>query len=301
MKVFVTGASGFLGSAITRTLISHGHTVTALSRSSASAAKLTSLGATPLPGSLEDLGLLTSAARDADAVIHVAFIHDFSAANHDFIANCQKDVEALRALGEGLKGSGKVLVSAGNLGGGPVGRAFLENDPKDSSDPRKAAEDVLNEMAKEGVRGITVRLPPTVHGADDWGFITTLIDTAKTSGHSIVVDEGNTKWVAVHKNDAAELFRLAVESNDSALPGGSVLHAVENVRTQTNDIAQLISEKVGVPVKRVSADEAKGLFGFMGLALGMEFAVGKEATVKATGWKIKEAGLLEDMNSGSYF
>lgn len=290
MKVFVTGATGFVGSAVTRTLLSHGHSVVGLARSEESANKIKAAGATPLLGTLHDHAILTQAAKDVDAIIHTAFIHDFLSPTFDAARNAQVDVDALKAMVEGIRGTNKPLVATNGMMDGPKDRPIAEDDVK-SGENRVAVEDYFREQGKQGVKTIMIRLAPSVHGPNDWGFVPALIGSAKRNGFSMLVDE-SVNWIGVHVKDAAELYRLAIEKD---IPGGTFLHAVEDQPTPTKAIAELIAEKTGVPVKKVTTQEAMGMLGFIGLAFSQDLSAQKAKTVELTGWKVKEPGLLEDM------
>jgi nucleoside-diphosphate-sugar epimerase len=296
MKVFVTGATGFLGSAVTRTLLAHGHTVVALARSPTSASKVKVFGASPLIGNLTDLALLTKAAEDCDAVIHTAFHHDFLSPSYDFPAAAREDREALQALVDGVRGTNKPIVAANGLPGGKPNTILLETDEKGPG-PRTGAEELFKKAAGDGVRGITIRLGPSVHGDGDYAFIPTLIDGARKNGFAMYVDE-NAFWSPVHRDDAAELFRLAIEKD---LPGGTVLHGSEDPACNTKNIAEVIARKVGVEVKQVTKQEAMGLYGFIGMAFGTYLVGSNELTKKLTGWEVQQKGLLADLEEGTYF
>ncbi|KAF2182744.1 NAD-dependent epimerase/dehydratase [Zopfia rhizophila CBS 207.26] len=298
MKVFVTGASGFVGTQVTKELLKHGYEVLGLARSDASAQKLKSLGATPHPGSLDDLASLTAGAKAADAVVHMAFIHDFLAPDHDFARNCATDIAALEALAEGVRGTNKVFINTHGTIVGKDGAVLTETTPKEPGLPRNASEDLFVKFGQEGLKAITIRLSPSVHGVGDPSFVPALIGGAKATGESIYVDE-NARWPSVSKYDAAVLYRLAIE-NAEKIPNGQFLHAIEDVSHLTKDIAELIGKKLGVPVKQVTMEEAIKRLGFIGYALSTNNLVTKEETEKLTGWKIKGNTLLEDIEE-NYF
>jgi nucleoside-diphosphate-sugar epimerase len=298
MKIFITGASGFIGTEVTKELLKHGYEVLGLARSDASAEKLKSLGATPQPGSLDDLASLTAGAKAADAVIHLAFIHDFTAPDHDFARNCAKDIAALNALAEGVRGTSKPLINTHGTLVGKDGAVLTESTPKQPGIPRNASEDLFVKLGQEGLKAITIRVAPSVHGVGDPNFVPALIAGAKASGESIYVDE-SARWPSVSKYDVAVLYRLAIE-NAEKIPNGQVLHGVEDVSHSTKDIAVLIGKKLGVPVKKVTKEEAIKRFGFIGYALATNNPVTKEETEKLTGWKITGNTLLEDIEE-NYF
>lgn len=296
MKVFVTGATGFLGQAITRTLLAHGHSVVALARSTASADKVKAAGSIPLVGSLADVALLTKAAQDCDAVIHTAFHHDFLSPSYDFPAAAKQDLAALQAFVDGVKGTSKPIVAANGLIGGKPNTVMLETDEKGPG-ARTPAETLFRDAAKEGVRGITVRLGPSVHGDGDYAFVPALIDGAKKNGYAMYVDD-KAYWSPVHRDDAAELFLLAIEKE---LPGGTVLHGAEDDVVNTKDIAEVIGRKLGVEVKQITKQEAMGLYGFIGVAFGTYIVASNEVTKRLTGWEVKQKTLLADLEEGTYF
>jgi nucleoside-diphosphate-sugar epimerase len=290
MLVFITGASGFVGSAVTRELIKHGHKVLGLARSNDSVKKVEALGATALKGSLDDLSTLTQGARSADAVIHTAFIHDFTSPDHDMARNCRKDLDAIKALADGLRGTNKVLVNTHGLLHQKEPGTLTEEGEKNPGF-RADSEYLTKQLAKEGVSTVTIRLSPTVHGQGDYAFIPIMINGAKRTGESIYVDD-SYKWPAVSVLDAAVLYRLAVEK---PLPKGQVLHAIEDKSHTVKDVAQLIANKLDVPFKAVSKEEAIKRLGFIGLAIGTDLRVSKADTEKLTGWKIEHPGLFEDL------
>lgn len=291
MKVFITGASGFVGSCVTRELIAHGHTVFGLARSETSAAKLKALGATPVQGSLDDLTGLTAAARDADAIIHAAFIHDFADPEHSLTRNVAKDVEALKALAEGVRGTGKVLINTHGTMAGPKGQILTESTAKLPGIERNASEDLFQTLAKEGLNVVTIRLPVTVHGEGDPNFIPAMLHFAKQNGYAAYVGDGSQRWPHVHKLDAAVMYRLAVET---PLPKGQVLHP-SDVEVTVKSIAEVIGKKLGVPVKSVEPEEIQKSLGFIGWAMGTDNPISKEVTVRLTGWKTSQIGVLEDV------
>ncbi len=268
MHVLVTGASGWIGSALVPELLSAGHRVTGLARSDASAAALTAAGADVLRGSLDDLDTLREGARAADGVVHLAFRHDmaFSGAMTEAAL---ADRAVVDAFGEALAGTGKPLVIASGLLGVAPGRPATEEDGQVAED---AGSGLLNHrqetaratvaLAGQGVRSVVVRLSPTVHGAGDppGAFISTLAATARERGASRYVDDGAARWPAVHRDDAARLFRIAVES----VPAGSVLHAAAEEGVATRDIAAALGEQLGVPVESVPAVDAPEGVGLAG-------------------------------------
>ena len=292
MRVFVTGASGWIGSAVVPELIGAGHQVLGLARSDSSAAAIEAAGAEVLRGDLTDLDTLRTGAAGSDGVIHLAFIHDFT----DFAAAIGADRHAIEAMGSALEGSGKPLVIAS---GTPAlhGRVATENDePAPGSFATGRAENghaALN-MAARGVRSSIVGLPRTVHGdGDRHGFIARMIGIARDKGVSGYVGDGSNRWPAVHVLDAAHLFRLAVEQ----APAGSTLHAVGDEGVPIIDIAGVISRHLNVPTASVPAED----FGFLGQILAIDQPASAALTRELLPWVPAQPGLIEDMDKGHYF
>ncbi|RSD10624.1 SDR family oxidoreductase [Amycolatopsis eburnea] len=296
MHVFVTGGSGLTGPAVVTELIAAGHTVTGLARSDVSAARLESLGATPHPGSLEDLDSLRTGAAAADAVLHMAFGGDFT----DLEDMTRRDRTAIEALGQVLVGSGKPFVSTSGTLVMPAGRESTERDEPDAAGLaafRIAGERACLDFAGQGVRASVVRLAPTVHGPGDQGFIAWLVDTARKTGQSAYVGDGTNRWPAVHRLDAAVVFRLALEG----APAGSVLHATaENVPFRS--IAETVGRGLGLPVVSLTPDEAAGHFvsPFIAKAYGTDAPVSSTLTRELLGWSPRHASLLDDVANGDY-
>lgn len=292
MRVFVTGASGWIGSAVVPELLGAGHQVLGLARSDASAAAITAAGAEALRADLGDLDALQAGAASCDGVIHLAFIHDFT----DFEAAIGTDRRAIETMGAALEGSGKPLVIAS---GTPAlnGRVATERDdfaPGSFVAGRgETAKSALG-MAARGVRSSVVGLPRTVHGdGDRHGFIARMIGLARDKGVSGYVGDGSSRWPAVHVLDAAHLFRLAVEQ----APPGSRLHAVGDEGIATREIAEVIGRHLNVPTGSVPADD----FGFLGMILAIDQPASAELTRELLGWRPVQPGLIEDMDKGHYF
>ncbi|MFD7448700.1 SDR family oxidoreductase [Kitasatospora sp. NPDC059827] len=291
MQVFVTGASGWIGSAVVPELIKAGHRVTGLARSDASAATVAAAGAEVLRGDLGDLDALRAGASAADAVIHLAFVHDFTA----FDASIRTDARAAEALGEALEGSGKPLVVAHGTPAAP-GRAATEHDrsaPGSLGAGREENAAAVLALAARGVRPSVVRLPRTVHGDGDHGFIAQLVAVARAKGLSGYVGDGSQRWPAVHVRDAARLFRLAAEQ----APSGSMLHAVGDEGVPTRSIAEVIGRHLDLPTAPAPAED----FGFLGAILAVDQPASSALTRDLLAWHPIGPGLLEDLEAGHYF
>ena len=291
MRVFVTGASGWVGSAVVPELLAAGHEVLGLARSDASALKLEAAGASTVRGGLDDLKVLQDAARSADAVVHLAFRHDFS----DFAAAVAGDAEAVAAFGEVLKGTGKAFVVTS--GTPPVpGRRATEQDkaaPDTMAAGREAVSDAALALAREGVRVSVVRLPRSVHGdGDSHGFVARLAGIAVENGVAGYVADGSARWPAVHVRDAAHLYRLAVES----APAGSVLHAVGDVGLPLREIAEALGRSLGLPAGPVDA----GSLGFLGGLASIDQPATAALTHSVLGWEPRHPGLIADIDAGFY-
>ncbi|NJP92542.1 SDR family oxidoreductase [Nonomuraea sp. FMUSA5-5] len=297
MHVFVTGGTGQTGPAVVAELIAAGHTVTGLARSDAAAARLRSLGATPHPGSLDDLDSLRSGAEAADAVLHLAYGGDFS----DPDDMMRRDRTAIETLGRPLEHSGKPLVVTSGTLVMPAGRESTEHDEPDPTGIaafRVAGERACLGFAVRGVRAGVVRLAPTVHGPEDHGFIPMLIATARKTGVSAYVGDGSNRWPAVHRLDAAVLFRLALEK----APAGSVLHGVAESGVTFRSIAETIARRLGLPTVSLTPDEAATHFvsPFMAVVYGFDGPVSSSHTRELLGWSPVHPTLLEDLEHGDY-
>jgi len=301
MRVFLTGATGFVGSAIVRELLATGHQVLGLARNNASAAALARAGVEAHRGDLSDIGSLVAGARASDGVIHTAFIHDFSA----YAASAETDRRAIEAMVGAMDGSGKPFVSTSGtallaLGAATPGRTGTEDEAAVSGGGaalRAAAEATVLAAANRGVRGIIMRLPPSVHGAGDHGFVPALINIARRKGVSAFVGDGANRWPAVHRADAARLYRLALECS---LPGRR-LHAVAEQGVPMRAIAEAIGAGLGLPVRGLSAAEAGAHFDWMAHFVVIDNPTSSALTCNGFGWRPKEADLLADMRNSGYF
>ena len=307
MRVFVTGASGWIGSAVVPELIGAGHQVTGLARSDASAAALSAAGAQVQRGTLDDLGSLRSAADASDGVIHLAFKHDV-AFSGGFQDAAEADRRAIETFGEALAGSGRpFIIASGTLGIAP-GRVATERDDGhgpgsvaafSGSGPamRLANAEMTLSFASRGVRSSVLRLPPTVHGEGDNGFMAALVGMARGSGVSGYLGDGSNRWPAVHRIDAAHLFRLALEQ----APAGSVLHAVADEGVPIREIAEVIGRHLDVPVASVPPEQAGEQFGFLAGFVGVDAPASSELTRELLGWQPTHPGLIDDLDKGHYF
>jgi nucleoside-diphosphate-sugar epimerase len=300
MRVFVTGASGHIGCAVIPELLQTGHRVTGLARSDRAAATIEAAGATVQRGTLDDLDVIREAALQADAVIHLAFKHDWMESG-DFAGAVAADFEAVRTIGEALEGSGKPFVATSGtmmlVLGGISGRPGTERDVIPGG-PRVDAENHIIALAGRGVRSSVVRLPPSVHSdLDLHGFIPTLIDTAREQGYAAYVGDGANRWPAGHTRDAARVYRLATEF----APGGSRLHAVGDEGIPFRQIAETIGSMLDLPVRSISADDAREYFGFLARFTGLDGPASSAITRSVLGWEPAHPGLIEDMRQGHYF
>lgn len=291
MRVFVTGATGFIGSAVVRELKEAGHEVLGLARSDEAAAKLAAAGAAVHPGALNDPRSLAAGARGCDGVVHLAFIHDFSR----YEDNAETDRLATAALAEALSGSGKPLVVTSGTAVLLPGRVGIETDPPTAQ--TRAKSELVLAAADHGVRVSVVRLAPSVHGQGDSAFVPALIGIARAAGVSAYVGDGANRWPAVHRLDAARLFRLALERGEP----GARFHGVAEEGVPVRAIAEAIGERLGLPARSVSPDEAVGHFGWLAGFVGLDTPVSSARTRAALGWEPQGPDLLTDLREGGYF
>jgi nucleoside-diphosphate-sugar epimerase len=295
MHVFVTGATGHIGSAVVAALLDAGHQVTGLARSAKGAAALTAKGARAHPGDLDDLDGLRDAAAAADGVIHLAFRHDFD----DFAGAAQTDLRAVEAMGEALVGTDRPFVSTSGtlmLALAAPGRLATEHDTLPAG-PRIDSENAVIALAERGVRSSVVRLSPLVHSnLDHHGFAHHLINTARATGVSAYIGDGSNRWPAIHTLDAVHLYRLALET----APAGTRLHGVADEGVPFRDIADVIGRHVGVPVVSIPSEEA-GHFGFLALFAALDNPTSNALTQKVLDWHAERPGLIEDLDEGHYF
>jgi nucleoside-diphosphate-sugar epimerase len=304
MRIFVTGASGWIGSAVVPELLGAGHEVVGLARSEESAQRLKAAGAIVQPGSVDDPDGLARAAADSDGVIHLAFQHEV-AFGGNFAAAATADRLAVEAMGEALAGSDRPFVLASGILGLTAGRVATEDDglvpsAEIRANPagRRAATALLTlSLRGIGVRSSVLRLPPTVHGDGDHGFVATIVGIARQRGAAGYVGDGTNRWPAVHRSDAARLARLAVE----AAPAGSVLHAVGDEGVPFREIAQAMGHHLGVPTESVAPADAVEHFAHLGHFVALDSPATAVATRELLAWEPSGPSLLEDLAQEHYY
>ena len=293
MRVFVTGASGFIGSAVVEDLLAAGHQVVGLARSDASAKLLESLGAEVLRGSLDDLDSLKHGAANSDGVIHCAFVHDFS----DYAGSVKKDQVAIQTIGAALEGTNRPFVVSSGILVVSIGRLATEHDPANVElFPRGLGEDITISFSSKDVRSSVIRLPPSVHGKGDHGFIPMLISIAREKGESAYIGDGVNRWPSVHRLDVAQLYRLALEKGTA----GARYHGIADEGIPFRDIAEMIGKHLKVPVVSKPIEEAIDHFGWLGSFVLFDALSSSKHTQQEFGWKPTRDSLLADMEQ-NYF
>ncbi|HOZ27884.1 MAG TPA: SDR family oxidoreductase [Hyphomonadaceae bacterium] len=294
MRVFVTGAAGFIGSGVVPDLIAAGHTVTGLARSDANVETLKRMGADVLHGSLEDIDSLKRGVTEADGVIHLAFIHDFA----KFAENGQIDKRAIEAMGETLAGTNKPLVVTSGVGLLTPGRLSTEEDAaREGAALPRVSEHAAFAFASRGVRVSAVRLPQ-VHGADGKaGFVGYLHQIAKAKGVSAYIGDGSNRWAAAHRADVAPVYRLAMEKGEA----GARYHAVSDERVRIRDIAEIIGRQLNIPVVSIKPEQAPEHFGWLAAFAAGDAPSSSALTQQRLGWKPTQLGLIADISRPGYF
>ncbi|MBK3567986.1 SDR family oxidoreductase [Streptomyces sp. MBT62] len=296
MRVFVTGASGWIGSAAVEELLAAGHEVVGLARSDTSAASLGAKGAQVRRGDLDDLDSFRKGAAAADAVLHLANKHDFT---NPAVSN-QAERAAVQAIGDVLTGSGRPFLLASGVAGLAQGRVATESDRSPFhglQSPRGGSENLALDFVDRGVNTVSVRFAPTVHGDGDHGFIATLVAIAREKGVAGYVGDGTNRWPAVHRSDAARITRLGLEK----APAGTLLHAVSEEGVPTREIAQAIGRGLGVPVTSIAPQDAHKHFGWIGRFFAMDILASSTRTQELLGWAPSGPSLIQDLDAGSYF
>jgi nucleoside-diphosphate-sugar epimerase len=293
MRVFVTGASGFIGLAVVKELLGAGHSVLGLARSDDAAKLVSAAGAQVLRGELSDLDALRKGARETDGVAHLAFIHDFS----KFAENGQIDKRAIEAMGEVLAGTNKPLVVASGTAMIAPGQLATEDMRSANDALPRVSEQMAFGLAEKGVRSSAIRLAPAVHGTSEIGFragfVSYAMQVAQEKGVSGYIGDGANRWNMVHRLDAAKLYRLALEKGIA----GSAYHAVGEEGVPVKDIASLIGKKLNLPVASIAPDKAGEHFGFLGMFLGLDLPVSSAKTQAELGWKPVGPGILADLDA----
>jgi nucleoside-diphosphate-sugar epimerase len=293
MRVFVTGAAGFIGTATTKELLANGHEVIGLARNDANVETIEKLGAKAHRGSLEDIDSLKSAAKAADGVIHLAFIHDFS----KFVENGQIDARAIEAMGSVLEGTNKPLIVTSGVGMLSPGEIATEDMMRHQPGMPRMSEAAVFAFNDRGVRTMAIRLPQVHGGEGKAGFVGYLFNVARDKGVAAYVGDGSNRWSAAHRTDVAKLYRLALEKGSA----GKAYHAVADEAVPVRDLAELFAKILNVEAKSLTPDEAAAHFGFMAMFAGLDMPASSAKTQAELGWKPKEIGLVADIGQAGYF
>ena len=299
MRIFITGASGWIGSAVVSELLAADHEVVGLARSDASAQAVAAAGAQVCRGDLGDLDVLRKAAADSDGVVHLAFRHDI-AFSGDFDTAVNTDRAAIDVLGEALAGSDRPLAVASGVAGLKPGALATEADmaePFPGAGGRVLNERAVLALAQQGVRSMSVRFAPTVHGEGDYGFLAAIVAADRAAATSAYIGDGVNRWPAVHRSDAARLVRLGIEG----APAGSVLHAVGEEGVAIRDVAEAIGRGLHLPVTSITAEQGEVQFGFLAGFLAMDMPVSSARTRELLSWQPTGPGLVADLEQGHYF
>lgn len=291
MRVFVTGATGFIGSAVARELLEQGHQVLGLARNAEGEGKLKAAGVEVHRGDLNDLASLAEGAKACDGVAHLGYVHDFSS-YEQFLANAEVDRRAAEAMVAAMEGTGKPFVLTSGVGilAGKAG-ATEADAPPDPNGPRAASETVALRASERGVRGVVVRFPPTVHGAGDHGFVPIVLGASRQAGRVGYLGEGANRWSAVHRSDAARLFRLALERGEA----GTRLHAVAEEGVAFRALAEALAEGLGLPAVSLTPEEAGQQYAMLARFVGMDMSASSAVTREALGWEPTGPDLLTDL------
>jgi nucleoside-diphosphate-sugar epimerase len=294
MTIFVTGATGFIGSAIVQELISAGHQVLGLARSEGAAKSLAAAGAEVHHGSLQDLDSLRSGAAASDGVIHTAFIHDFS----KFAENCEIDRRAIEALGSALAGSNRPLIVTSGVALLKPGSMATEDDAAPANGPvPRVSEQAALLLASQGVCASALRLPPSVHGEGDHGFVPMLISIAREKGVSAYIGDGSNRWPGVHRLDAAHLYRLILEKGSA----GTRYHGIADEGVPFREIAEVIGRRLNLPLVNKTPEEATSHFGWFTHFAGIDCPASSKKTQELLGWQPKQPRLIPDLDQAHYF
>jgi nucleoside-diphosphate-sugar epimerase len=296
MRVFVTGASGWIGSAAVDELLAAGHEVIGLARSDTSAAALEAKGAQVRRGDLDNLESIRAGAADADAVLHLANKHDFT--NPAVSSKAERD--AVQTIGDVLTGSGRPFLLASGVASPAQGQVLTEHDKSPFhglESPRGGSENLALEFVDRDVNTVSVRFAPTVHGDGDHGFIAILVGIAREKGAAAYVADGANRWPAVHRSGAAKIIRLGLEK----APAGTILHAVSEEGVPTREIAQAIGRGLDVPVTPIAPEDTEAHFGWLGAFFAMDIPASSALTQKLLGWAPSGPTLIQDLDAGPYF